>query len=141
MTNRHHASRQYLAAKVEGGDTLHRVTLLHEGAARFTREAIRHIESRNFEPAHEAFVKAKRIVLHLLSSIPDTDDTKLAADLRGLFQYACDRLIDANLHKDPEAARCALGVLRNLAEGWSTLDTQRRTAPAGAERRSRALVV
>ena len=124
----HHASQEYLAAEVEGSDPVRRVLLLHEGAARFIREAVEHIGRRDFERAHGAFGKAKDIVLHFLSSIPESDDSELAANLRGLFKYTYSKLVEGNLRKDPEPARDALAVIRNLRDGWSALARERKPA-------------
>ena len=123
------ASQEYLAAEVEAADPLHCIVLLHEGAARFTREAIRHIERQDFEGAHSAFVKAKSIVMHFLASIPEEDDGDLAANLRGLLRYAFSKLVEGNLRKDPQCAEEALQVLRTLGEGWATLELQRPASP------------
>jgi len=124
------AAQEYLAAEVTSADPLRRVALLHEGAARFTREAIGCVERREFEQAHNAFVRARNIILHFLNSIPETDDSDLAAHLRGLLQYTYGKLIEANLRKDPRCAQEALQVIRSLGEGWAELDSRRMTPPA-----------
>jgi len=125
------ATQEYLAAEVERADPLRRVALLHEHATRCVGRAVRHIERREMAQAHSAFVKAKNIVLHFLASIPDGDDSEVAANLRGLFQYTYQKLVEGNLRKDPQCADAALEVLRSLGEGWAELDTQRRSAAAG----------
>jgi len=125
--NPRQASLEYLAAEIEKADPLRRVVLLHEGAARFTREAIAHLERRDFPSAHHAFIKAKRIVAHLLASIPEDDDSDLAANLRGLFKFAYIKLAEANLRKDPDPASQALKVIRDLAEGWGGLEQKLRS--------------
>jgi len=126
--NPHRASQEYLAARIDSADPLRRVVLLHEGAARFTREAIRHIERREFDQAHRAFVRAKQIILHFLSSIPESDDSELAAHLRGLFTYTYSQLVEGNLRKDPRPTEAALQVIRTLGDGWAELDKQHRQA-------------
>ena len=117
--DRRHASANYLAAAIDGADALGRVVLLFQGCARFIRAAIRHIEAGRPEAAHQAFVKAKRIVAHLLASIPEADDSDLAANLRGLFQFAYRQLLEANVRKDPALAEAALQTLRTLAGAWT----------------------
>ena len=125
------ASQEYLALEVECADPIRRVALLHEGAARFTREAIRSIERRDFEQAHNAFVRAKNIILHFLSSVPEADDSDLADSLRGLLQFTYVKLVEGNVRKDPRSAQKALEVIRLLGDGWSALDAQRRPAADG----------
>ena len=122
------ASNEYLAAEVEGSDPLHRIVMLHDRAACLIREAVRHIEGRDFERAHEAFTKAKNIVMHFLANIPETDDGELAANLRGLFKYTYRKLAEGNLRKDPASAEDALAVVRKLGEGWAALDRARLSA-------------
>jgi len=127
LMNLHQASREYLAAEVEGSDPVHRLVLLHEGAARFIREAVDHIGRRDFARAHDAFGKAKNIVMHFLGSIPEGDDSELAANLRGLFKYTYHKLVEGNLRKDPQSAQEALTVIRNLRDGWAALARERKT--------------
>ena len=138
--NRHRASQEYLVAEVESADPLRRIVLLHEGAARALRDATRHIEAREIESAHTAFVKAQHIVMHFLSSVPDEDDGDAAANLRGLFTYCYQQIAEANLRKDPDRARAALEVIATLGEGWAQLDAQRsHTAEPDAEPRLEAV--
>jgi len=125
--NLRQASREYLAAEVECADPVHRLVLLHEGAARFIREAVDHIGRRDFARAHDAFDKAKNIVLHFLGSIPEIDDSDLAANLRGLFKFAYQKLVESNLRKDPQPAQEALAVIRNLRDGWAALAREQKT--------------
>lgn len=132
--NPQQASLEYLAAEIEKADPLRRVVLLHEGAARFTREAIAHVARRDFPSAHHAFVKAKRIVAHLLASIPEDDDSDLAANLRGLFRFAYLKLAEGNLRKDTDCARQALEVIRNIADGWAGLERQSKARKPAAEK-------
>ncbi|MFP4055863.1 MAG: flagellar export chaperone FliS [Candidatus Brocadiia bacterium] len=131
-TDPQRASRQYLAAEVEGADPLTRVAMLHEAAARFIRQAAAGIEEGEPARAHEAFLRAKRIIAHFLASIPEDDPSDLAADLRGLFTFAYRRLAEANLRKDPHAARQALQVVRTLGEGWAELTAHRGERPPQA---------
>lgn len=126
--NGQHASHQYLAAAVEAADPLQRVAMLHECAARSARDAIRHIGNNEIEPAHKAFARAKNIILHFIASIPGDDDSDLAANLRGLFQFAYQKLVEGNLRKDRACAEAALEVLHTLAEGWADFSAQRRPA-------------
>jgi flagellar protein FliS len=135
------ASHEYLAAQVDSADLVGRVALLHEGAARFTREAIRHIERRDFDQAHDAFTKAKRIILHLLSAVPDSDNSDLAAHFRGLFKYCYTQLVEGNLRKDPHCAEEALKVIRTLGEGWAGLGGERREGGASPSRDNVAYLV
>ena len=122
--NPQEASRAYLAAQVEGCTPLHRVVLLHQRLARALREAIGHIERREVPAAHEAFTKAKEIVVHLLASIPEDDESDLAAHLRGLLAHCYQQITMANLRKDRQGARAALEVVVALGEGWADLEAQ-----------------
>ena len=119
-----HASHQYLAAAVEAADPLQRVVMLHEHAVRSVRTAIRHIDGKEPAAAHAALTKAKNIVVHLLASVPEDDDSELAAHLRGLFKFAYAKLVEGNLRKDRACVEAALDVLRTLAAGWAEFHAQ-----------------
>jgi flagellar biosynthetic protein FliS len=113
---RQRASAEYLAAKVESAGPAERVAMLLTGSLRAIREAVAHAQGRDFAKAHDAFVRAKSIVLHLLASIAPEDEGELAAHLRGLLQYAYRTLVEANLRKAPECAEAAARVLAPLAD-------------------------
>lgn len=120
-----HASQEYLAAAVQAADPLRRLRMLHERAARALRQAIGHIERGDVPAAHDAFSKARAIVVHFIASIPEGDDSDEATHFRGLFHYCHQRIVEANLRKDVRCAESALGILSTLAEGWAELDAQR----------------
>ena len=125
-----HAAGEYLAAEVEGSDELHRIALLHKAAERFVRQAVRAMSDQDVEGAHNAFIKAKKIILHFLSSVADDDDSDLAASLRGLYKWAYRQLAEANLRKDAQCAEAALEALEPTSGAWCHLDHSRPAAGA-----------
>lgn len=129
--NPQQATQAYLAAEVESSDPLHRLVLLHRGLLRALREAKGHVERREAEAAHDHFVKAKRIVAHFLASIPEHDDSDLAAHLRGILTFCYHQIAEANLRKDPTCAQCAIDAITPIAEGWAELEAHQRL-PQGA---------
>ena len=137
--NPRQAPQEYLAAAVQTADPVRRIRMLHERAARALREALAAMDRHDVPAAHDALAKARAIVVHFLASIPDGDDSDEAARLRGLFHFCHQRIVEANLRKDAECARGALGILTTLAEGWAELDAQRQS-PASDEARPFAAV-
>lgn len=129
--NAQQAAAAYVTVEVESSDPLHRVVLLHRRLLRALREAMGHVERREIEAAHHDFTRAKEIVAHFLASIPEQDDSDLAAQLRGIFTFCYRQIAEANLRKDVACAQCALDAITPIAEGWAELDTQRRM-PRGA---------
>jgi len=111
-----HAHQEWPAAEVDGPERLRRLVVLHEGVGRFIREAIRHVERRDFEKAHSAFLQAKHTVMHFLSHIPESDDSDLAANLRGLFSDSHRKVVEGSLRKELKCAEAALRVIRNPRE-------------------------
>jgi len=127
--NAQQAAQAYRAAEVESGDPLHRVVLLHERTLRALHEAAGHIERREVEEAHADLVKARQILQHFIGSIPDGDEGELAANLRGLFTFCVQQVVEANLRKDPRHILVALDILTPLGEAWAEMDLRRRAAP------------
>lgn len=68
----------------------------------------------------EAISKAINIIDNGLKAGLDAEkgDPALVANLEALYDYMCQRLLQANLHNDPAALDEVAALLSNLAEAW-----------------------
>lgn len=109
--------RQYQRTQAEtatGGDL---VVMLYEGAIAAISRACLHLERRELEQAHVQLVRGQDILWELYGTL-DLKAGPLAARLQTLYQYMLQRLIAANVAKDPDPAREVGALLRELLPAW-----------------------
>ena len=73
--------------------------------------------TEDWQVASEQLLHAQAIVSELSGSL-DLDTWDGAASLMGVYTYASKVLIDANIHRDVERTREAIGILEPLRQSW-----------------------
>lgn len=91
--------------------------------------AIAAIQMGQVEPAHKALVNAQDLVLELRLALEDQTWSGVA-ELQALYDYIIDRLVDANLSKDPQLVKDCLAVVVPLGETWVEADRMLREGSA-----------
>ncbi len=108
----------YKKAAVTTKDQGTLILMLYDGAIRFLKTAIIKLNNQDLEKAHHYIVKAKNIVSELMTSLKEDDNNKVASDLKSLYTYMFNRLIDANIQKDVAYIYEVQELLEELREGW-----------------------
>ncbi|MEM7342590.1 MAG: flagellar export chaperone FliS [Actinomycetota bacterium] len=91
--------------------------------------AIAAISMGQVEPAHRALVNAQDLVLELRLALEDQTWSG-ASELQALYDYVIDRLVEANLSKDPRLVQDCLAIVVPLAETWVEADRMLRESSA-----------
>lgn len=107
----------YQQTKVNTASPAELTLMLFNGAVRFTMQAIAAVEARRLDAAHHDLVRAQDIVTELQSSL--NMSYPIAQNLYQLYVYIGDRLVEANVRKDPEPAQVALQLLQELRDTWA----------------------
>ena len=94
------------------------VVLLYEGAMQQTRRAKQFHESGKLGERGAAISRALAIVSELQQSLDLEAGGEIARNLRALFFFVTDRLLEANVANRSDALEEALGVLGTLHEAW-----------------------
>jgi len=117
-----HAAYQH--GQVASADPLRIVVLLYEGAIRFVGQA----QARWNEPAARgtALGRAHRIVSELLASLDYEKGGEIATNLDALYHFVLDELTRANIEANPKGLDGVLRVLRELLDGWATIEQEAR---------------
>lgn len=111
----------YTAYKNTGVQTADQRTLLlmlYDGLIRFLQKAIVKIEAREIEAAHNYLVRSREIVAELLATLRPEKAGVIGENLKRLYVYAFNRIVEANLRKDPEMVREVIKIVSTLREGW-----------------------
>lgn len=107
---------QYLRSKIMTASKAELTLMLYDGAIKFCNMAIMCIEKKDISGAHTNIKKAEAIIQEFLATL----DPKypVSADFKKVYDYVYDRLVEANLKKDPEILNEVLGHLRVMRDTW-----------------------
>lgn len=92
--------------------------LLYGGAIRFGTQAVQQLTEQKCEEAHKLLLKTQDLVAEMTAALDFNHE--LAHHLYLLYDYMTERLVEANLKKDPRPAAEAVALLRSLREAWET---------------------
>jgi len=114
-------SNAYLEAKVLTASPEQLQLMLYDGAIRFCEQARLAIQKNKIEESFNLITKAEKIIMEMLNSLRDEFAPDTCANMRRLYVFCYDRLIEANLKKNPKPLDEALNVLRPMRETWILL--------------------
>ena len=110
------AYAQYNNNKILTASPAELTLMLYEGAIKFCNIAIGAIESSEVEKAHNNIMKAQ----HVIDYLRQTLDMKyaVAQDFENIYSYLSQRLIEANMNKDPEILNEVNEHLHSIRDNW-----------------------
>ncbi|MCD6253561.1 MAG: flagellar export chaperone FliS [Thermotogae bacterium] len=94
------------------------VSMLYEGGIRFLDEAVEAVEAGDFIKANEKIKRVQDIVMELNLSLDMENGGSLAQNLRALYNYIFQQLIQANVKKDTETLKEVRSILSDLNGAW-----------------------
>jgi flagellar secretion chaperone FliS len=130
MEKKAYSSDEYLRTRVLTASAEQLQLMLYDGAVRFCEQARVAIEARQIEESFKALSRAQRIVLELCNSMKDEVAPEMCANMRRLYIFCYERLVDANIKKELKPLDEALGVLRDLRQTWVLLMEKLQTEKA-----------
>lgn len=100
----------------------HRLTLmLYNGAIQFTGKAKHAIENKNIAETNSYVQKTQDIIYELISSLNTKEGGELASNLKNLYFYMIDRLVEANIKKLTAPLDEVIGMLQELKSAWEDI--------------------
>lgn len=100
----------------------HRLTLmLYNGAIQFAGQAKVAIQQNNIVDTNTYIQKTQDIIYELISSLNMKEGGEIALNLRQLYFYMINRLIDANIKKRVDFIEEIIGLLNELREAWDQI--------------------
>lgn len=90
--------------------------MLYEGAIKFCNLAIAAVEQKDIQKAHTNIIRVEKIIDYLRQTL----DMKygVAQDFENIYVYLSQRLIEANLKKDPEILNEISMHLHAVRDNW-----------------------
>lgn len=100
----------------------HRLTLmLYNGAIQFTSKAKQAMEQKDISGTNSYVQKVQDIIYELMSSLNTKEGGELANNLKDLYLYMIDRLLEANIKKLTEPLDEVIGMLQELKSAWEEI--------------------
>ena len=127
---------QYQRSQVETSSPGQLVILLYQGCLRFTQRGRLALEAQDFEASRTNLMRAQDIVAELMGGL-NLEVGEIAGNLLRLYEYMYQRLVIANVKREPAAALEVEEMVRSLLPAWEEAVRQQagtriETAPAGA---------
>ncbi|HUJ74751.1 MAG TPA: flagellar export chaperone FliS [bacterium] len=111
----------YRNTNVQTADQRQLILMLYDGLIRFLQKAAVKIEAREIEAAHNYLVRSREIVAELLATLRPEKAGEVGQNLKRLYIYAFNRIVEANLRKDAEIVQEVIRIASTLREGWSSV--------------------
>ncbi|NMM36024.1 MAG: flagellar export chaperone FliS [Glaciimonas sp.] len=99
------------------------IVMLFDGALTSVRLAQQHMKQGNIEDKGKAISKAISIINDgLRASLNISAGGDLALSLDSLYEYMCNRLLQANLKNQPDMLEEVHVLLQDLKDAWDAID-------------------
>jgi flagellar protein FliS len=115
----------YRKVTTQTADPIELVIRLYRGAITYLNGAERAMSARDVAESHRLQVRAQDIVAELMGTI-NLDAGEVANNLSRLYDYMQQRLIAANMTKDPHSAAEVRGMLVDLLGTWEEIARSQR---------------
>ena len=113
-----HGSQAYLKTKVLTASPAELRLMLIDGAIRFSEQAKRGYESKDFESAFEGTTKAQAILLELINALRPDQAPDLCKRLSALYTFLYTSLVQASTTRDVALVDEVIQLLRFERETW-----------------------
>lgn len=113
MSNSAMAYKNNAIATASPGDL---TLMLYDGAIKFCNIALMALEKNDYDAAHTNIVKAENIIIEFRSTL--NFDYPVAKDFDNAYDCIYERLVMANVKKDPVLLTEALGFIRDMRDTW-----------------------
>lgn len=111
------AYQQYSTMQAQTADRGELVVMLYQGAIKFLSRAAAALQAGNVLDAHNGLVRGQDIIAELMGSLnPEVDE--ISNNLFRVYEYMHYRLVEANMHKDPQPIEEVTQLLRELLPAW-----------------------
>lgn len=119
-----YGQRQYTQTQVTTVDKGRLIILLYEGAIKYLRQAKECAGEGNIPGKSSHINRALDIIAELNQSLNMTDGGDISANLRKLYLFWTDHLIQGKIQKDSKNVDDVLRMLSSLLEAWNYVVSQ-----------------
>ena len=109
---------RYQDMKVQTASPAQIMIMLYDGAIRFSLQAKKKIEDKDFEGKGVFISKTQAIIDELMNSLDFNIAPELCSNLQQLYIYINERLTHANIKMEADAMDEVIELLNTLRDGW-----------------------
>ncbi len=104
--------------------------MLYNGAIKFINLGKLHIENKEIEKANNAIKRAQDIIMELNNTLDM--NYEISNNLRSIYTFILEKLIDANIKKDVKFLDEALPLIEEIRDTWKEAMKEARKIKYGA---------
>lgn len=98
------------------------ILLLYSGAIQYLEQAKIGIKEEKSSISQDGFERARKVVLHLYSTLDMEKGGQIAQKLQTLYAYMIEKILEANATKDVKRTDEIISLLTTVKEGWEKID-------------------
>lgn len=128
------AYKQYSQVQIKTANRGKLIVMLYQGAIRFMKKAILHLEQKDMEGKGNALIRAQDIILELTYALDQQlleKGDELAVNLQRLYLYSYRRLVHANMRMETEPIEEVIKLMENLLQAWEQVVQGEGGQPSG----------
>jgi flagellar secretion chaperone FliS len=114
--------QEYQKGAVNGASPVQLVIMLYDGALRFMEAGKHAMQTKELEKQNVSLQRAQKIVMELMACLDMHNGGDIAKNLLGLYTYALEQLVDANLKDDPAGIDRTIRIFSELRESWVEIE-------------------
>jgi len=115
--NRLDLLKKYQEMEIQTSSPEKLILLLYDEAIRCLNQAKTKVESKNIEGSNRLLLKTQKIIRELMCSL-NLEVGEISVHWYSLYEYIYQRLIQANIEKNPQIIEEVLSLLKPLREAW-----------------------
>ena len=115
------AQERYLEIKVRTATPGQLVGMLYAGACRFAKLARESLDAGDLEKTNHYILRAEAIVEELNYTLDMEKGGEIAKNMRSLYNYILERLLEANVKKSKEILNEVIDMLESMRETWNQM--------------------
>lgn len=97
------------------------ILMLYNGAVTNIQRAATAIQEKKYEEASRYNLKAQDIIYELIACLNEEQGGTLAQNLKQIYFYCVNQLVQANIHKDITLLEEVKEHINNLREAWQQI--------------------
>ncbi len=120
----------YVRNEVEGASPGRLVVMMYDAAVRFMTLAIKAIDEKNIQDAHNNIIKAENIFYELMSTLNTDEGGEIAQTLLGLYDFIIWELVHANSTKNKEKIEAVIKLINPVRSAWKEIVSKESSSQA-----------
>ncbi len=110
---------RYFEETIRNAEPIDLIRLLYQSVISCVEDARQHLREKRIAQRSAAINRAYAVLSELIASLRPEAAPEISQQLRGLYFYIQQRLLDANLQQADKPLAEVLGLLKTLDEGWA----------------------